>query len=91
MRMAAPMIRRLMGTPSCQEVNSFLMDYVDETLDAETSERYRKHLGRCGTCTSYLEQYQDTIKLARECRDSELPSDLVEHTLAFLKDRGVTS
>jgi anti-sigma factor RsiW len=91
MRMAAPMIRRLMGTPSCQEVNSFLMEYVDEKLDAETSERYRKHLGRCGTCTAYLEQYQDTIKLAKECQSCELPSDLVEHTLSFLKEQGVTN
>lgn len=89
MRMAAPMIRKLMGTPSCEEVNSFLMDYVDETLDPETSARYKKHLSRCGTCTSYLEQYQGTIKLAKECQECDLPSDLVEHTLSFLKERGV--
>ena len=89
MRLAAPMMRRFTGTPSCEEVNSFLQDYVDETLDAETSERYRQHLGRCGTCAAYLQQYQDTIQLAKECRECELPSDLVEHTLSFLKDRGV--
>lgn len=89
MRLAAPMIRRMMGTPSCQEVNSFLMEYLEETLDAETSERYRKHLGRCGSCSAYLEQYHDTIKLTRECQECELPTDLVEHTLEFLKDRGV--
>lgn len=87
MRLVAPLMWKVTGKPSCQEINGFLAEYVDGTLDPEVSKQYHTHLGKCGTCGSYLEQYEETIRLARECRDSELPEDLVEHTLAFLRER----
>ncbi|NNE69483.1 MAG: hypothetical protein HKN29_03865 [Rhodothermales bacterium] len=91
MRLVAPLMRKMMDEPSCQEVNQFLADYVEDNLDADVSDRYRKHVAHCDCCKAYLDQYQGTIDLLHDCRNCDLPDDLVEHTLEFLKERGVTA
>jgi predicted anti-sigma-YlaC factor YlaD len=78
---------RMMGEPQCGEVNRFLAEYLEGELDAETSTRYESHLSECPPCGTYFQQYQETIGLARSCQDVALPDDLVEHTLAFLRDK----
>ncbi|MBO6575498.1 MAG: zf-HC2 domain-containing protein [Rhodothermales bacterium] len=84
-RIFGPIMHRMMGPPSCQELNTFLTDYLEGELPEDTATKYRKHLEKCPPCGAYFDQYQQTIDLARECRDAELPPDLVEHTLEFLR------
>jgi len=41
----------------------------------------------CMQCRTFLEQYRTTIEMAREDRvEEEPPPELVEHTLAFLRE-----
>lgn len=91
MRLVAPLMRKMMDEPSCQEVNQFLADYVDNSLDPDLADRYRKHLSHCDCCEAYLNQYEGTIDLLHDCQRAEIPADLIEHTLDFLKKRGVTT
>ncbi|GIV62541.1 MAG: hypothetical protein KatS3mg044_1407 [Rhodothermaceae bacterium] len=77
--------------PTCEDVNRFLVEYLDGTLDPETRARFEAHLGACPKCKPYLEQYLATLRLVKEAGDVEPPPALVEHTLSFLRlhlDRG---
>ena len=73
------------GMPSCQEINQFLTEYLDGDMDPETRQRFENHVSQCAPCHGYFDQYRQTVDLTHTCRDSELPPDLVEHTLEFLR------
>lgn len=74
---------------TCQDVNEFLVAYLDGELPARLGRRFEKHVARCAQCTAYLGQYRRTIELAREEGQAvgDPPEELIEMTLAFLRDR----
>lgn len=79
--------RRMMLT--CEDVNEFLAAYLDDAVPHALRQRYERHIARCRVCSTYLSQYRDTIRLARETAsiDSEPPEALIEMTLAFLQEQ----
>ena len=76
---------KLFSRPTCEEVNRFLAEYVEGTLPRETVDRFNNHMSRCKCCGPYLESYRATIDLVRTGEEIELPDELVEHTIAFLR------
>lgn len=75
------------GLPDCRDVNGFLADYVDGNLDEKTRSRFERHMRRCPPCARFFDQYQGTIEMAREAVPVEVPKELADHTLAFLRQR----
>jgi len=73
--------------PSCEEVNGFIVQYLDGDLDEKTRKKFWAHIGDCSTCGRFFEQYTATIDLTREAGDITPPQELVEKTLAFLRTR----
>ena len=71
-------VRRLFML-TCEDVNAFLVEYVDGTLDDRTEQRFERHVESCTQCRTFLEQYRTTM-------EEEPPPELVEHTLAFLRE-----
>lgn len=74
------------GKLSCEDVNAFLADYVDENLDEQTRIRFEAHVRNCPNCALFLKQYRCTIEFARESSDDEVPDDVVQRTLDFLDE-----
>ena len=74
-----------MRGPSCEDVNQFLCEYIDGTLPEKTQTKFQAHLNKCSDCSSYFDQYKQTIQLLSEQDDIVVPDQLVEHTLEFLK------
>ena len=72
---------------TCQDANTFLAAYLDGALDERTSERFAKHINRCPTCSSYLNDYESTVDLSRATRVQNAPPELVAETLEFLRRR----
>ena len=73
---------------TCQDVNAFLVGYLEGTLDARTRVRFERHIARCPQCAPYLDQYRKTIALAKAEGTAEPlapPDELAEWTLAFLR------
>lgn len=81
-------IRKFRKAPSCQDVNRFLADYVEDNLDRGTRRQFDKHLRDCPACRTYFDQYAETIRLVQE-DEVEIPSGLAEHTLEFLRSTSV--
>lgn len=80
--------RFLRREPSCQDVNSFLVEYIDDELPLETRRQFERHLDRCPSCRTFFEQYSETIRLIRE-DEVDVPDGLAEHTLEFLRSKSV--
>lgn len=69
--------------PSCQEVDGFLAEYLEGTLDSKTIKRFEDHIAMCPLCVEYLEQYKQAIEVTSSHKVN-VPPELVEQTIAFL-------
>jgi anti-sigma factor RsiW len=75
---------------TCQEINTFLLDYVDGTMPEALRREFERHLGICPDCAAYLATYRATIDLSRaserEGRDlPDVPEDLVAAIVRTVK------
>lgn len=68
----------------CREVVSFILDYLEGSLDVDTRERFDQHLVRCASCQAYLATYRQTLALERltAIEDDDVPEELVRVVLA---------
>ena len=74
---------------TCQEVASFLADYLAGELDAEDRSQFEAHLNACPECTVYLRTYADAIRLAKDAYvpPANVPERLVQAILAARQQR----
>ena len=80
-------IERLMGRRlSSEEVNKFIVDYMEGALPEDISSKFEKHISSCTNCYTYYEQYKATVALIKDESPIDPPAELVEHTLAFLQE-----
>lgn len=72
-------------TPSitCEELISFVLDYVDGSLPPPQRAEFDRHLSVCPSCVAYLDGYRMSLQLAREAfgvppelSDQSLPESL---------------
>lgn len=59
---------------TCEEVITFLLDYLSRELAADQERHFERHLAICASCTAYLATYEQTVKLGREVLRQELES-----------------
>lgn len=72
---------------TCKEVDAFLAEYLEGTLDPKIQKGFKKHLHMCPNCPVFLEQYRQTVHLLKDQPTPKPPRELVDHTLAFLRKR----
>ena len=80
-------IRNGTGKPklTCQEVNSFLVEYMEGAIDEETRVAFEAHVEKCKNCQNFFEQYNATIEMIRAQEHLDIPPELFEQTMAFLE------
>ena len=52
-----------MADMGCQELVELVTAYLDDVLDVDTRARFEEHLGACDGCTTYVDQFRETIHL----------------------------
>ena len=72
---------------SCEEVQTFLMDYLDNELPAMESLLIRLHILLCAACRRYMGRYKDSTALAKKILDDPPPPELVNLSVEFLRKR----
>ena len=77
--------------PGCEEVNEFLADYVEGTLEEKTMAQFEEHMDMCKCYNHYMDQYRQTIDMTKETEEVVIPAGLAEHTLTFLRENKVFS
>ncbi len=89
-------IRKLKGwlNPSltCEEVNHFIVEYLEGALPSRPRALFEGHIARCPNCRPFLDQYRQTIEMVREAGADvpEPPEELVEATMTFLRQHAGT-
>jgi len=72
----------------CKDLAEFLMSYLDgELTDAQRAE-FEAHLVICPSCIDYIESYERTVRLEKECESEPscaMPDELVRAILAARK------
>jgi anti-sigma factor RsiW len=74
---------------TCSDVNEFLTAYAERELDESTRSRFERHVGRCSACATYFDQYKATIDLVKSSGSGipeKPPEELIQLTLAFLRE-----
>jgi hypothetical protein len=71
----------------CKECIDLLHDYIEGSLDQNTSKLLKEHFEECPPCIAFMNTYKSTTTLCRDTLNQiEIP-DEVRHTLqSFLKE-----
>lgn len=75
---------------TCQQLDGFLLDYVDGQLPADTLREFEGHLAICPACVDYLRTYRETIRAGKaalapgpgDSVPADVPEELVQAILA---------
>ena len=60
---------------TCEEVITFLLDYLSQELPPDEQRDFERHLSICPSCAAYLATYERTVELGREALRQELEAD----------------
>jgi anti-sigma factor RsiW len=77
---------RLSRDMPCNEIVELITDYLEGGLSAKDRERFEEHIGFCDWCLSYLDQMRQSIELAGELREEDLPPRLQESLMTVFRD-----
>ena len=72
----------------CQDIQTFLVNYLDGALPVADSMLFRLHVLFCAPCRRYMSRYNDSVELARYILDDPPPPELVNLTTEFIKKQG---
>jgi anti-sigma factor RsiW len=68
---------RLERELTCRDIVELVTAYLEDALDAADRERFEEHLVFCDGCNNYLEQMQQTVRLAGRVKvTEEIPAEL---------------
>ena len=77
---------------TCEEVITFLLEYLTRELTPDEEVQFERHLAICPSCVAYLKTYKEAMRLGRDAmraegdaRPPELGAELVR---AILMARG---
>jgi anti-sigma factor (TIGR02949 family) len=70
----------------CREVVEAVTDYLEEALDPEEHDRFRRHLADCEDCQAYLEQLRTVIRVAGRPTVEAVPPQLMAGLLRAFRD-----
>jgi hypothetical protein len=69
----------------CTQIAQLLGDYLDGTLPRDQAELLEWHIEGCRPCVAFINTYRGTVDAAKKLREVEVPSELKNRLLAFLK------
>lgn len=69
----------------CQECIDLLVDYLEGDLPPERSRALEIHLELCPSCVAFVRTYKGTVDVARTLPVDEIPPELTQRLIDFLK------
>lgn len=70
----------------CKHVWTYISDYLDHSLDAETLEQVQRHLEHCEICSAIIDSTRNILILTADDRVFELPIGYSERLHARLDE-----
>jgi len=71
----------------CKECLDLLYDYIEGSLDQETTDSLEEHFQDCPPCISFMKTYKSTTTICRDALNQvEVPDAVREALLKVLKE-----
>jgi len=70
---------------ACASGVELLMDYLEGALPADLKADVDEHVIACERCTAFIASYRETPRIVREATEFELPKELGDSLMAFLR------
>ena len=85
--MITPMTQEQPSAIGCSQIAELLGEYLEGSLPRETSELLEWHIESCAPCVAFVNTYRGTVNAAKALQDVEIPNELKNRLVAFLKSR----
>jgi anti-sigma factor RsiW len=72
-------------TANCRTTVERLAELIDAALSAADEQALRAHLAVCPRCVEFLESYRGTSRVIRGATNVDIPEDMEERLLEFLR------
>jgi anti-sigma factor RsiW len=80
------MIRRPPQPMTCKELVELVTDYLEGNLTRSETARFQRHLDGCDGCTTYVEQFRQTIKLTGSLHEEHIDPEARRELLSAFRD-----
>lgn len=75
---------------TCQELEAFIDDYLDDNLPVSQHAVFMSHMEKCPACDNYLNNYRNAVSLGKKAYNDEtecekIPEPLVQAILSASK------
>jgi anti-sigma factor RsiW len=70
---------------SCKRMTDLIFSYLTDRLNPTLKRQFEKHLRICPNCVNFLNTYKKTVSLAGSLSEDEVPHDVRNNVLAFLR------
>jgi hypothetical protein len=70
-----------------QVILDLLIEYEEKTMPASDRSDFERHIEMCPPCVRFLTTYRATGKTLKLLKPEEIPSDLAQSVLAFVRSR----
>lgn len=87
MRVMKAWMMKLMGLPSCQEIEQFAYAYLEQQLEPELEEKFERHLRGCGNCHRFINSYRQVANPEGLLKKIPLDPDFERRVIRFLKSQ----
>jgi anti-sigma factor RsiW len=71
---------------TCQELVELVTEYLEGALPPADAARFERHLSLCPGCTTYVEQFRETIALTGALRVDDVSADARDALLAQFRN-----
>lgn len=78
---------RMMGLPTCEEVDQFAYDFLEGRLDPKTTRGVERHLKTCKNCQRFMVSYRKIRALGQSPLTITLDPEFKERVLEYLSKR----
>jgi hypothetical protein len=78
---------RVLTERTCKEVTDLILGYLNDALNPSLERDFKRHLRICPDCVNFLNTYKKTTFLTRAIRPEEIPPNIRENILDFLRRR----
>lgn len=71
---------------ACREVVELVTSYLEGALPASEQRRFEAHLAVCPHCTTYLQQFRQTIAATGRLREEDVTPEAKDALVAAFRD-----
>ena len=72
---------------TCKEITDLIFGYLNDTLSSSVRRDFQRHLRICPDCVNFLNTYKKTVATSQSLCPEEIPANVRDNILDFLRKR----